>query len=236
MPDPSMPRMSGSGIWYSPVRWYTSMKFRPTALCRMRICPGPGSPTRTSAKCKTSGPPCLSIWMALLLDAPRVASEMCDAHRATKRRPLPSEGVGQTGRDTVTAPDEPAPDSLHRPPAHDRAPAVGRQRRRRPAAARAGPPGHPEFPALADCRADPAAFCRLGAAPRQSLVGAVAPLRRARTGGRGLLQRAAIPGAEDVDPPERDAGRRKRARLHAGVRRDVLRPASVAPPVRRCGT
>ena len=49
---------------------------------------------------------------------------------------------------------------------------------------------------------------RLGAAARQRPVAALAALRAAGPAGRGLLQRAAIPGAEDVHAAERDAGRR----------------------------
>src|ERR671913_520738 len=46
------------------------MKFRPTALWRMRISPGPGSPTSTSAICNCSGPPGWEIWTALLMTVP----------------------------------------------------------------------------------------------------------------------------------------------------------------------
>src|SRR5574337_269954 len=38
------------------------MKFSPQASCRMRISPGPGSPTGSSTSCSTSGPPCCEIW------------------------------------------------------------------------------------------------------------------------------------------------------------------------------
>src|SRR6266852_4731721 len=37
------------------------------AVCRMRTCPGPGSPTGTSSTCSTSGPPCLWKRIALAI-------------------------------------------------------------------------------------------------------------------------------------------------------------------------
>src|ERR1700760_237646 len=43
------------------------MKLRPTALWRMRISPGPGSPTWTSTIFSSSGPPGRSMRMALLM-------------------------------------------------------------------------------------------------------------------------------------------------------------------------
>jgi drug/metabolite transporter (DMT)-like permease len=61
--------------------------------------------------------------------------------------------------------------------------------------------------------------------PAAAAVAALAALRRAGPAGRGLLQRAAIPGAEDLDTAQRDAGGLQRADLDAGGRRAVLRPA-----------
>src|SRR5256885_8561356 len=46
-------------------RWYTSMKFRPTAWWRMRTSPGPGSPTATCTSSRTSGPPLWRICTAI---------------------------------------------------------------------------------------------------------------------------------------------------------------------------
>jgi hypothetical protein len=61
------------------------------------------------------------------------------------------------------------------------------------------------------------------------------PLRRARPARGRLLQRAAVPGPEDVHAAERDAGRRQHAGLDARDRRPVLRPAHLPAPARRRG-
>ncbi len=66
-PAASMPMEAGIFSGYKPVRWYTSMKFRPMAWWRMRISPGPGSPTGTSTIWSSSGPPCWRIWTARLM-------------------------------------------------------------------------------------------------------------------------------------------------------------------------
>jgi hypothetical protein len=87
------------------------------------------------------------------------------------------------------------------------------------------PPHHAQLPALAARVPPAAAVDRLAAAARQRAVAALAPLRRAGPAGRRLLQRAAVPGAEDVDAAQRDAGGRQHAGLDAGHRRPVLRPA-----------
>ena len=44
------------------------MKFRPQAWCRMRISPGPGSPTGRSTSCISSGPPRRSMRIVGLVD------------------------------------------------------------------------------------------------------------------------------------------------------------------------
>jgi hypothetical protein len=56
-----------------------------------------------------------------------------------------------------------------------------------------------------------------GAARRQPAVGALAPLQPAGPAGRGLLQRAAVPGAADLHPDQRDPGGLEHAGVDAGV-------------------
>src|SRR5438105_157496 len=69
-PAASWPRASGRGSLYSPLHWYTSMKFTPLASMRTRICPGPGGGSCTSSSCSTSGPPHWWTRTARAMDPP----------------------------------------------------------------------------------------------------------------------------------------------------------------------
>ena len=120
---------------------------------------------------------------------------------------------------------EPAPHPFHRPAPRPAAAAVGGQRGGRPHRRAAGAAAHAELPALGARLRDPAALRLAPARAREPLVGPHRPLCGAGPAGRGLLQRAAIPRAEDLHPDQRDAGGLQHPRLHARDRRGLLRAA-----------
>src|SRR4051794_2978799 len=121
------------------------MKFRPTALWRMRIWPGPGSPTGTSTIFMVSGPPFWSIWTVLFMEGLLVVA-------AEKRAPSCHEWSRAARMGRVPTPLQlrhaTTPHACHRRPAHHSAAAVGRQCGGRPAHGGPGPAHDAELPAL----------------------------------------------------------------------------------------
>ena len=216
------------------------MKFRPTALWRMRISPGPGSPTVTSTSLSCSGPPGWSIWMARVMSGPYRVE---DSAKFTSCKPLVCP-------DSFRMEKKFRPASCHESatlaaPNHDAPATVVRMTQRLTpgtAALLTIPPllwaGNAVVGRLVQGLIPPVTlnFLRWVLAfaillplaawvlrPQQRPVGALAALCPAGPAGRGRLQRTAIPGAEDLHAAQRDAGGVQHPAVDAGHRRAVLR-------------
>ena len=150
---------------------------------------------------------------------------------ATNHVPVFGVGTGRRQRenpnaDTVPhvsktlAHDRPAPDG---PPS-----ALGRQCGGGPTGQHLGAAHHTQLFTLGCRLAHLAATGLLGVAAQQWTVVTLAALCTAQLAGRGLLQRAAIPGLANIHPAQRDLGGRQWPRVDAGHRGAVF-PGSGAP-------
>lgn len=133
------------------------------------------------------------------------------------------------------------PHARHHCPAHAAAPDVGRQCGGGSADEWPDSPHHPEPAALGAGAASAAALDLVDSSRPQRPVGPLAALWPAGRAERGLVQRAAVHGAEDLHAAERDTGGRQHAgvdaaagsgavrRAHCAARRAMRTPNSTRP-------